>query len=239
VSRRLLTAPHRLLAPVFFHFDFCGKPLPIDSLEDRRNELALWLTSRENSYFSRSIVNRVWANFCGVGLVEKVDDMRVTNPASNEKLLAATARHLADQKYDLKALMRSILQSETYQRSSVARAGNSADNRFYSRYFPRRMMAEVLLDAMSQVTGAPTRFISHSFSWVMGVLGGDVGLVVGAARTSDANGAIRQAARTAARCSSNILKGPSGKERRIANSHPQHPFGRQDGAGTMFRSFSD
>jgi len=142
-----------------------SKPLPIDSSEDRRNELALWLTSRENSYFSRSIVNRVWANFCGVGLVEKVDDMRVTNPASNEKLLAATARHLADQKYDLKALMRSILQSETYQRSSVPLPGNSADNRFYSRYFPRRMMAEVLLDAMSQVTGAATRFKGYPESW--------------------------------------------------------------------------
>jgi len=100
----------------------------------------------------------VWANFYGVGLVEAVDDLRITNPASNEKLLAATAKYLADQKFDLKALMRAILQSETYQRSSRPLPENAADTRFYSRYYPRRLMAEVLLDAFSQVSGVPTEF---------------------------------------------------------------------------------
>ncbi|MBI2928268.1 MAG: DUF1553 domain-containing protein [Verrucomicrobia bacterium] len=137
-----------------------GPPLPLDSAEDRRETLAHWLTSRENPYFARSIVNRVWKNFYGVGVIEAVDDLRVTNPASNEKLLSAAARSLADQGFDLKGLMRTILQSETYQRSSAPLPGNAADTRFYARYYPRRLMAEVLLDAVSQVTEVPTEFIT-------------------------------------------------------------------------------
>ena len=135
-----------------------GHALSIDDPSDRREALADWLTSRDNTYFSRAIVNRIWANFFGVGIVEKVDDLRITNPASNEKLLSAAARYLADQKFDLKALMRAMLQSETYQRSSVALPGNAADQRFYSRYYPKRLMAEVLLDAYSQVSAVPTEF---------------------------------------------------------------------------------
>ncbi len=135
-----------------------GTSLSLESTEDRRTHLAAWLTAPENPYFSRSIANRVWANFMGVGLVEAVDDLRVTNPASNEKLLSALGKHLADQRFDLRALMRLILQSETYQRSGGALAGNADDTRFYSRYYPRRLMAEVLLDALSQATGVPTEF---------------------------------------------------------------------------------
>lgn len=135
-----------------------GKALPLDAPEDRRVALADWLTSPDNPYFSRAIVNRVWANFMGVGLVENVDDLRVTNPASNEKLLSAAGQFLAGQKFDLKTLMRTILQSETYQRSSQPLPENSGDTRFYARYYPKRLMAEVLLDALSQVTAVPTEF---------------------------------------------------------------------------------
>ncbi|MEW6304363.1 MAG: DUF1553 domain-containing protein [Verrucomicrobiota bacterium] len=135
-----------------------GTTLPIESPEDRRDHLADWLVSPSNPYFSRSIANRVWANFMGVGLVESVDDLRVTNPASNEELLSALGKYLAQQNFDLRDLMRLILQSETYQRSSVATPENAADTRFYSRYYPRRLMAEVLLDSISQVTGVPTEF---------------------------------------------------------------------------------
>ncbi|HYV31552.1 MAG TPA: DUF1553 domain-containing protein, partial [Candidatus Binatia bacterium] len=135
-----------------------GKPLPLDEPGDRREALAQWLTSRDNPYFARAIANRIWANFYGVGLVEKVDDLRITNPASNENLLRAAADYLAEQQFDLKSLMRAILQSETYQRSSKASPENAADHRFYSHYYPRRLMAEVLLDAYSQVTGVPTEF---------------------------------------------------------------------------------
>src|SRR6185312_13488835 len=113
---------------------------------------ANWLTAPENPYFSRAITNRVWANFFGVGLVEKVDDMRLTNPASNEQLLVAAAKFLVDNRYDLKSLMRAILQSNTYQRASRPLAENAGDDRFYSHYYPRRLMAEVLLFSMSEVT---------------------------------------------------------------------------------------
>jgi hypothetical protein len=142
-----------------------GKPLSMEDESDRRQALAEWLTSRENPYFGRAIVNRIWANFYGVGLVQAVDDLRVTNPASNEELLSAAAKFLADKKYDLKALMRLILQSETYQRSSHPLPENTGDSRFYSRYYPRRLMAEVMLDTLSQVTGAPTQFKGYPEGW--------------------------------------------------------------------------
>jgi len=135
-----------------------GKPLATDSPEDRRTALADWLVSRDNPYFSRAIVNRIWANFMTVGLVEAVDDMRVTNPPSNEKLLSALSNYLAGQKFDLKALMRLIMQSETYQRASQTSPQNAAETRFYSHHYPRRLMAEVMHDAIVQVTGVPTQF---------------------------------------------------------------------------------
>lgn len=135
-----------------------GVPLDLNSPVDRREYAAEWLTSPSNQMFARSVTNRVWKNFFGVGLVEQVDDMRASNPASNEELLAALADYLIEQKYDLKSLVRTILQSAAYQRSSETLAENAGDSRYYSRYFPRRLMAEVLLDAVSQVTDVPTDF---------------------------------------------------------------------------------
>jgi Protein of unknown function (DUF1553)/Protein of unknown function (DUF1549) len=135
-----------------------GQPLAFEATADRRLALADWLTSPENPYFTRAIVNRVWANFFGVGLVEAVDDLRLTNPASNEELLSAASQFLVEHKYDLKQLMRAILQSETYQRASESLAENKADERFYSRYYPKRLKAEVLLDAIAQVTAVATDF---------------------------------------------------------------------------------
>ncbi len=135
-----------------------GDALEFDAAKDRREHLADWLIGPSNPYFAKSIVNRVWANYFGVGLVERVDDLRVSNPSSNEPLLASAADYLRAQKYDLKALMREILRSESYQRSSEPAEGNGSDTRFYARYYPRRLMAEVILDAYSQVTGVPTEF---------------------------------------------------------------------------------
>ncbi len=134
------------------------EPVSMTSTEDRRITLAKWLTSADNKLFQRAIVNRVWANFFGSGLVEAVDDLRVTNPASNEPLFAAACEHLVKQKFDLKAIMRTILQSETYQRSSITQPENITDLRYGSHYVPRRLKAEVLLDTVSQVTAAPTTF---------------------------------------------------------------------------------
>ena len=140
-----------------------GEPLPFDATDDRRIHLANWLTAPENPYFARAITNRVWANFFGPGLVEEVDDLRLSNPASNEELLVAASQHLIDRGFDLKSLMRTILQSHTYQRSSVPLDGNRSEQRFYSRYYPKRLMAEVLLDAVSQVTDVPTAFTHIGF----------------------------------------------------------------------------
>jgi hypothetical protein len=140
-----------------------GQALGFDDPADRRVNLAQWLIAPENPYFARSIANRVWASFFGIGLVEKVDDMRVSNPATNDALLAAAADFLVQHKFDLKALMRAILQSNAYQRSSRPLRGNHLDRRFYSHYYPRRMMAEVLHDAIVQVTEVPTRFDSIAF----------------------------------------------------------------------------
>lgn len=134
------------------------EPVSLTDPRDRRSVLADWLTAPDNRLFQRAIVNRVWANFFGSGLVEPVDDLRVTNPASNEPLFAAACEHLVQQKFDLKALMRTILQSETYQRSSLTRPENASDTRYGSHYVPRRLKAEVLLDTVSQVTAAPTTF---------------------------------------------------------------------------------
>lgn len=139
------------------------EPLSFDDPRDRREALADWMTDSSNPYFSRAITNRVWANFFGRGLVEQVDDLRLSNPASNEPLLAATAQHLIETKFDLKQLMRTILQSETYQRSSAPLAENRDENKYLSRYYPRRMMAEVLLDSIDQVLWTSTVFSEINF----------------------------------------------------------------------------
>ncbi|MCA9428219.1 MAG: DUF1553 domain-containing protein, partial [Candidatus Omnitrophica bacterium] len=135
-----------------------GEPIPLDSQTDRREVLAEWLTSPENPYFTRAIVNRVWSNFMGRGLVDPVDDLRLTNPSSNAPLMEALANHLAENHYDLKDLMRTIMNSATYQRSSAPSDPEQPDNKYYSQYIMRRLPAEVILDAYSQVTQVPTDF---------------------------------------------------------------------------------
>jgi hypothetical protein len=126
--------------------------------EDPRVKLAAWMTDPKNEYFSGAMVNRVWKHYLGVGLVEPVDDLRATNPPTNPELWKALNREFVAQKYDLKHLMRVILNSRAYQRSSATRPANEADARFYSHYYARRLPAEVLLDAISQATGVPDQF---------------------------------------------------------------------------------
>jgi hypothetical protein len=135
-----------------------AKPLSADSRLDRRHYFADWLTSPDNPYFARALVNRVWRNFLGRGLVEAEDDLRQTNPPTNPELLDALAADFIAHKYDVKHLIRTIMNSATYQRSSHPMPGSAADDRFYSHYLVRRLSAEVILDAYSQVTGVPTPF---------------------------------------------------------------------------------
>ncbi len=134
-----------------------GRPVPLDA-PNRREHLARWLTSPDNPYFARTLVNRVWQNFFGRGLVEPADDLRVTNPASNEELLAALTRDFVESGFDVRRLTRTILNSATYQLSSRTNRTNAADDRYFSHYFVRRLPAEVLLDAYSQVTAVPEKF---------------------------------------------------------------------------------
>jgi hypothetical protein len=135
-----------------------GQSMPLDSTDDRRVVFANWLTSPNNPMFARTIVNRVWANFMGRGLVDPVDDVRASNAASNEELFAALAKDFVDHGYDVQRLIRTILNSSVYQLSSDANTTNQSDNIYYSKHIVRRLAAEVILDAMSQVTGAPTAF---------------------------------------------------------------------------------
>lgn len=140
-----------------------AEPIAFSNTSDRREVLADWMTAPENPYFARAITNRIWANYFGRGLVEQVDDLRLSNPATNEPLLDATARFITSAEFDLPQLMKLILQSETYQRSSVAAPENANENKYHSRYYPRRMMAEVLLDSIDQTLGTTTKFDEIAF----------------------------------------------------------------------------
>jgi hypothetical protein len=138
-----------------------GQSLALDSTVNRREHFARWLTSPQNPYFARAIVNRVFANFMGRGIVDPVDDLRATNPASNEELFAALAKDIVAHGYDVKYLVRLIMNSATYQLSSEANATNQSDDKYYSKYIMKRLPAEVLLDALSQVTGVASRFAGY------------------------------------------------------------------------------
>jgi hypothetical protein len=125
---------------------------------DPRQVLADWVVSADNPYFARALVNRVWAELMGRGLVEPVDDLRATNPPSNGPLLEALAADFRKQGHDLKKLLRTILTSYVYGLSSAPNERNVADTRNYSRHYRQRLRAEVLLDAVSDITGVPETF---------------------------------------------------------------------------------
>jgi len=134
------------------------QPMAANSPDDPREYFANWLTGKENPFFARAIVNRVWKNYLGRGLFESEDDLRASNPPSNQELLDALAGYFVREAYDMRKLMRLIVLSATYQRSSQPKPGNELDEKYYSRFYPRRLKAEILLDACSQVTGVPTNF---------------------------------------------------------------------------------
>ncbi len=126
--------------------------------QDPRESLAQWMTDPGNENFSGSMVNRLWRHFFAVGLVEPVDDLRISNPPSNRELWTALNQEFVSHKYDLRHIMRLILNSRTYQLSSATLKGNAAERGFYSHYYVRRLPAEVFLDAISQSTLIPDSF---------------------------------------------------------------------------------
>lgn len=125
---------------------------------DPRRALADWMTAPENPFFARAAVNRVWAHFFGRGLVHPVDDFRTSNPCVNPQLLDALAADFVAHGYDLKHLIRTILESRTYQLSTEPNPSNLADTRNFSRAYRRRLPAEVMVDAVRDATGVPDTF---------------------------------------------------------------------------------
>jgi hypothetical protein len=128
--------------------------------QDPRLKLADWMSSPENPFFARALVNRYWKHFFRRGLIEPEDDIRDTNPPTNPALLAALEKHFIESGFDLKELVRVITRSNAYQLSAQPNKHNLVDRQNYSRFYTRRLPAEVLLDAVDDATGSPTRFAS-------------------------------------------------------------------------------
>jgi hypothetical protein len=116
------------------------------------------MREKTNPFFAKALVNRYWKHFFRRGLVDPEDDLRDTNPPTNPELLDALAAKFVESGYDLKELIRTITRSTTYQLSSAPNDHNDTDQQNFSRYYPRRLPAEVLLDAMDSFTGSPTNF---------------------------------------------------------------------------------
>jgi hypothetical protein len=135
-----------------------GDAQPVAAEDDPREALAAWITADANPFFAQVIVNRVWADLMGRGLVEPVDDLRATNPPTNGPLLEALAADFRAAKYDLKHLLRTICSSHVYSLSSLPSERNIADRQNYSRHYRTRLRAEVLLDAVSDISGVPESF---------------------------------------------------------------------------------
>jgi hypothetical protein len=143
----------RVMAPKFLGgavADVAGK--------DRRIVLANWLASPQNPYFAANFANRVWAHFFGPGIIDPVDDVRISNPASNPELLAEMAKRFTATNYDFKQLVRDICRSQTYQRSTARNETNMQDEKNFAHANLRRIKAESLLDCISQVTNTKDKF---------------------------------------------------------------------------------
>ena len=138
-----------------------GPVMVSDDWTDRRELLADWMTAPDNPYFARTLVNRMWRNFMGRGLVEPVDDFRTTNPATNAPLLDALAKDFVEHGYDLHHLIRRITSSAAYQLSSIPIDRNKRDKMAYSRFYARRLTAEQMLDSIVLSTGVPEKFRSQ------------------------------------------------------------------------------
>jgi hypothetical protein len=154
---------------------FLGGATPDVAGKDRRVVLAQWLASPENPYFATNLANMVWGQFFGIGIIDPVDDVRISNPASNPELLAELGKRFTAYNYDFKKLVRDICLSQAYQRSTQANPSNAGDTRNFTRAAIRRIKAETFLDCISQVTETKNKF---------------PGLPVGARAVQIADGAV-------------------------------------------------
>lgn len=137
-----------------------GTPARLDPDRDPREVFADWLLDAKNPWFARSIANRVWSWLLGRGIIHEPDDIRPDNPPGNPELLAFLERELVNARYDLKHLYRLILNSKTYQRSSIPKADSPEAGANFAYYTPRRLEAEVLIDALNQITGGTEKYSS-------------------------------------------------------------------------------
>jgi hypothetical protein len=135
-----------------------SQPVSLDPADDPRQDLVEWMIAPDNPFFSKSLVNRYWKHFMASGLVEPEDDMRVTNPPTNRQLMDALGEEFIASGYDIKHLIRTICLSSTYRLKSDANEANLNDSSSYSRFYPKRLNAEVLLDAIDQVLMTATSF---------------------------------------------------------------------------------
>lgn len=133
-------------------------PVEVAAFDDPRHALVDWMSSPDNPFFAKAAVNRYWKHFLNRGVVEPEDDMRVTNPATNPALLDALSEHFIQSGFDLKDLVRTICRSKTYQLSAEPNDYNAEDRQNFARYYPRRLSAEVLLDAVNSATNSTTAF---------------------------------------------------------------------------------
>ena len=131
---------------------------PVPDGPERREALAEWLTSRDNPFFAKAIVNRMWSYFVGKGIIDPVDDIRASNPPSNPALLEALTKDFVAHGFDLRSLMRTIVNSRTYQASIVTNEWNVTDRDNFSHAIPRRLSAEELMDAVASAAGVKPRF---------------------------------------------------------------------------------
>ncbi|MBL7076246.1 MAG: DUF1553 domain-containing protein [Kiritimatiellae bacterium] len=138
-----------------------GTPVKLSADQDPRDVFAEWLTTPDNPYFARNIVNRIWAWLIGRGIIHEPDDIRPGNPPSHPELLRWLETDLVTHNYDLRHIYRLILNSETYQRSCEHNESNAADERGFSHYLVRRLEAEVLIDAINQITGSTESYTSE------------------------------------------------------------------------------
>ena len=138
---------------------FLGDEQPeIKSGVDRRQVLAEWLASPRNPWFGKNMANIVWAHFMGKGIVEPVDDVRISNPPSNPELLETLGKNFEKYGYDLRKLIADICKSRTYQLKAQSNESNKSDTRNFAKSYVRRLRAEVLLDVINTITDAPDKY---------------------------------------------------------------------------------
>ncbi|MBI4327461.1 MAG: DUF1553 domain-containing protein [Chloroflexi bacterium] len=157
-KRGLAQATHKKTKQAVKPAGLGAAPLELSPDADPRQALADWMTSKDNKFFARAVVNRYWKHFFNRGLIEPEDDMRETNPPANPQLLEALAKHFIESGCDLKDLVRAMTRSRVYQLSAAPNKFNALDKQNFSRYYPKRLTAEVLFDAVNEVTRSESHF---------------------------------------------------------------------------------